>query len=249
MLTEPTRRVLIISDRPLLASFLMNELQTLHIRLDFEAELCYSPLCSESRAMERLGAARIDLKNPTHVGRVIEEYNTVLSLHCGQIFPKELVESRPCINCHPGLNPFNRGWFPHVFSIVNGLPAGATLHLMTENIDQGPVIAQKSVAVGIAESSQEIYEKILAVERGLLRENLEGIITGQYSTCPVEDVGTYNTQADFRALCRLDLDNVATLREHLNLLRALSYGQFRNAWFDDGENGRCYVRLLLERDG
>ncbi|MEK7257949.1 MAG: methionyl-tRNA formyltransferase, partial [Bacteroidota bacterium] len=51
-------------------------------------------------------------------------YDLVISLHCKQLFPPDLVKGVRCVNVHPGLNPHNRGWFPQVFSILNGLPCG-----------------------------------------------------------------------------------------------------------------------------
>ncbi|MCE9864029.1 hypothetical protein, partial [Aeromonas caviae] len=59
----------------------------------------------------------IDLKSDTI--RLINEFDFGFSVHCKQIFPKQLVESIRCVNIHPGFNPHNRGWFPQVFSIIN----------------------------------------------------------------------------------------------------------------------------------
>src|SRR5690349_163732 len=66
--------------------------------------------------------------------------DVVISLHSKQIFPPGLVSGARCVNVHPGLNPFNRGWTPHVFSLVNGLPAGATIHEIDAEIDHGAII-------------------------------------------------------------------------------------------------------------
>src|SRR5687768_5901648 len=76
---------------------------------------------------------------------IIKAYDLVISLHCKQLFPAELVKAVRCINIHPGYNPYNRGWFPQVFSIINKLPAGATIHEIDEEIDHGKIIAQQQV--------------------------------------------------------------------------------------------------------
>lgn len=55
---------------------------------------------------------------------IIRTYDLVFSLHCKKIFPKVLTDSVRCINIHPGYCPYNRGIYPHVFSIINGRPAG-----------------------------------------------------------------------------------------------------------------------------
>ena len=74
-----------------------------------------------------------------------DSYDLFLSLHSKQLFPDALVETRPCFNVHPGLNPHNRGWFPQVFSILNGLPCGVTIHNMDTQLDHGPIAWQEEV--------------------------------------------------------------------------------------------------------
>ena len=49
----------------------------------------------------------------------MRHYKVGISAHCKQIFPAKLVENVRCYNIHPGYNPYNRGWFPQVFSIIN----------------------------------------------------------------------------------------------------------------------------------
>ena len=39
---------------------------------------------------------------------VIMNYNKIISLHCKQIFPSEIVNKISCINVHPGYNPDNK---------------------------------------------------------------------------------------------------------------------------------------------
>ena len=48
------------------------------------------------------------------------------------IVPPEILEipTEGCINLHPGYLPHTRGYFPNIWSIVDDLPPGATLHYM-----------------------------------------------------------------------------------------------------------------------
>lgn len=62
-----------------------------------------------------------------------------------QIFSKDLVSipSRGSINFHPSLLPKYRGAHPHFWAIAKGeKTSGLTAHFMTENIDDGNIIAQ-----------------------------------------------------------------------------------------------------------
>ena len=91
-------------------------------------------------------------------------YDLFISLHCKQIFPDRLVNNYRCVNVHPGLNPYNRGWFPQAFSIINKLPVGVTIHEMDSLLDHGPIIIQKEVAIESWETSFDVYTKIQRME-------------------------------------------------------------------------------------
>jgi methionyl-tRNA formyltransferase len=177
---------------------------------------------------------------------VIDNFDLALSLHCKQVFPDELVTSIKCINVHPGLNPYNRGWYPQVFSIINGLPLGATIHEMDTKIDHGPIIARKEVDIYPWDTSLTAYERVLAAEVELLDTHLDCILNGAYRARPAESCGNLNKKADFEKLRELDLSDVSTLRGHLDMLRALSHGDFKNAYFVDAESGkRVFVKVEL----
>ena len=93
-----------------------------------------------------------------------QQFDLFISLHCKQLFPKNLVDNHNCINVHPGFNPYNRGWFPQVFSIINGKPIGVTIHKMDEELDHGAIIAQKKLEIEPWETSLDIYRRILQAE-------------------------------------------------------------------------------------
>lgn len=183
---------------------------------------------------------------PIHINEelsmIIKNYHMVFSLHCKQIFPAELVKSVKCINVHPGLNPFNRGWFPQVFSIINGLPAGATIHEIDEHLDHGPVIVQKQIEILSHDTSLTAYNKILEAEIEMLRSNLIKILNSQYQVS-VKEEGNLNLKADFNKLCHLDLQNNDSLQNHLNLLRALTHGNYANAYFLNEKGKRVFVKI------
>jgi methionyl-tRNA formyltransferase len=152
-----------------------------------------------------------------------------------------------CINVHPGLNPYNRGWFPHVFSILNSHPCGATIHEMDEQLDHGPIICQKEVDVEMWDTSLTLYNKILDAEMYLLEQNIEKILSGDYKTV-IKGEGNVNLKKDFDDLCKIDLDNVDTFRNHINRLRALTHGDYKNAYFIDDSGNKIYLKLELRKE-
>jgi len=209
--------------------------------------------CSPGSAVRRspdprLQAARsVDVR--TGWQELAREWQLLISVHCRQIFPPELVRAARCVNFHPGYNPHNRGWFPHVFSILNGRPAGITLHEMDEKIDHGPVIYREEFVIRPEETSGDVYARLIARELELFEEYLPRLIRGEYQAVPLAEPGSYNSKADFERLKQIELDEVMTAGEFLNRLRALTFEPYRNAFFVDPQTGRrYYVQVKIEPD-
>lgn len=186
------------------------------------------------------------IKIKDEVNNLIKEYNIIFSLHCKQIFPPLLVNNVKCINIHPGLNPYNRGWFPQVFSIINSLPCGATIHEIDEYLDHGPVICQKEIKIENFDTSLSVYNKVLEAEIELLSDNILNIINFNYKTIKKEE-GNLNLKKDFDSICEIDLSNKDTFKNHINKLRALTHGEYTNAYFIDDDGSKIYLKLELKK--
>lgn len=178
---------------------------------------------------------------------VINKYDLVISAHCKQIFPEPLISSIKCINIHPGLNPNNRGWYPQVFSIINGLPLGATIHEIDGDIDHGAIIDQIEVEVESWDTSLDAYNKVLNAEEVILRRSLQGILEDTYSKRAPSNEGNLNLKKDFEALCKIDVDDSTTYGEAIDRLRALTHGTYKNAYYYDKKTQKkVYISVQLE---
>lgn len=177
---------------------------------------------------------------------IIVEYKLVISLHCKQIFPSRLVTAVRCVNVHPGFNPYNRGFFPQVFSILNGNKAGVTIHEMDEELDHGPIIVREEVPIDSWETSGDVYRKLLRTEVRLIEKHLEDILNGNYKLTRPEEEGNINYFSDFKKLCHIDLSDIASYGEVINRLRALTHEDYRNAYFLDNKGKKIFVRVFLE---
>lgn len=177
---------------------------------------------------------------------VVDRYDLLLSLHCKQKFPADLIERIRCVNVHPGLNPYNRGWYPQVFSLINGLPVGVTMHEIDEELDHGPIIAQQECKIEPWDTSGTVYARLMDIERELVLEHFGAVRDGSYQTTPPPVEGNLNYKKDFERLRQLDLAEEGTFGDLLNRLRALTHDEFRNAWFLDGSGRKVYVRVVLE---
>ena len=177
---------------------------------------------------------------------IIEHFDVVISGHCKQLFPEKLVNGARCINIHPGLNPHNRGWFPQVFSILNGKPLGATIHVIDEELDHGPILVQREVPLFSWDTSLSAYQRVQEAEKKLIEDSLVDVLFNRRGSDKA-GAGNVNLRRDFNALCELDLDEVLTMKEALDRLRALSHPPYSNAYFKAKEDQRkVFVSLSLE---
>lgn len=87
----------------------------------------------------------------------------ILSAAYPQIFCKKLISipELGAINFHPSLLPRFRGAHPHFWSIATGEKIGGmTAHYMTENIDDGDIVAQIEFPIGHYYYG-ELYQKMV----------------------------------------------------------------------------------------
>lgn len=242
------KKVLVVSDNLELVSFFQSELQGAIEESNVQLTYAYTILNRAGDLFLEKGAVQIDMKDFSCVENIIKTYDLVLSLHCKQIFPANLVSQVECVNVHPGFNPYNRGWYPQVFSIINKGPIGATIHVMDAEVDSGPVIVQAETSILSSDTSLDVYNRVVSIEKKLLLSNIKKIFSGDYISKPTSHAGNYNSIKNFKDICALNLEAAGTLREHIDLLRALTHGEFGNAYFFDDNGQKVIVRISLERE-
>jgi len=190
-----------------------------------------------------------DLKKSTAINEITSNFDLVISIHSKQIFPEKMVSQVKCINVHPGYNPINRGWYPQVFAIIKNLPIGATIHEIDNQLDHGDIIARSLVDKNSFDTSETLYNKVVKKEVELLKENIVKIINDNYQTIKPENEGELFLKTDFNKLCKLDLDEVISTRDFINKLRALTHGEFNNAYFIDEETGKkIFIKIELKNE-
>lgn len=234
------KSVLIISDN----KFLANQFNKIILKKKFrKTNFCFS---KSKFSIQKKDNDRdennfsFNLKNQEDLNFIISNFDLVISIHCKQLFPSQLFNNIKCINVHPGYNPINRGWYPQVFSIINKLPIGATIHEIDKEIDHGGIIAREFVSKFNFDTSETLYNRILSKELELLELHIESIISNNYTLTIPDDEGNLYLKKDFNNLLNLDLEEKMTMGEFLNKLRALTHGNFNNAYFIDPDTKKKY---------
>lgn len=84
------------------------------------------------------------------------------------------------LNIHPALLPAFPGTHAHRQALEYGVRvSGATVHLVDEGVDTGPIILQEAVPVQPQDSEATLAERILAVEHRLYPEAVALAVSGR----------------------------------------------------------------------
>lgn len=86
------------------------------------------------------------------------------------------------LNTHPSLLPAFRGARAVRDALAYGVKlTGSTVHLVDEKVDNGPVIAQRSVEIRQDDDEESLHERIKAIEHELLPHCVKLLCTGRLS--------------------------------------------------------------------
>jgi phosphoribosylglycinamide formyltransferase-1 len=78
------------------------------------------------------------------------------------------------LNIHPSLLPLYKGLDTHRRALLAGEEyAGCSVHLVTEELDDGPVIAQARVRIQARDDSESLAQRVLAAEHELYPQALD----------------------------------------------------------------------------
>jgi len=175
-----------------------------------------------------------------------------ISAFFGYIIPKQILELFPrgCINVHPAFLPFNRGAFPNVWSIVDGTPAGATIHWVDAGVDTGDIIAQREVEVEPVDTGQTLYRRLEQACVDLFQETWPLLREGKAPRIPQPvGVGTSHRVKDVEKIDEIELNRKYTARYLLDILRARTFPPYPGAYFwAKGRKVYVRVQLLYEED-
>jgi methionyl-tRNA formyltransferase len=170
-----------------------------------------------------------------------------VSVLFGYILQAEFLALPPlgCINLHPSLLPYNRGAHPNVWSIIEGTPAGATLHYMDAGVDTGDIIAQRQVPVEPTDTGATLYRKLEVTSLELFSVTWPAVAAGNAPRLPQDPAaGTRHRACDLKRIDEIDLDGLCKAADLINLLRARTFMGYRGAYFR-AAGRKVYVSLQL----
>jgi methionyl-tRNA formyltransferase len=161
-----------------------------------------------------------------------------LGVSCGYVHrvPGPILAGLPIVNLHTGYLPWNRGRFPNVWPILDGSPAGVTLHWMDAGIDTGPILAQARVTVEPWDTAGSLYRKLEDAGFTLFQDNWLAVMNRSPGV-PQRGPGTTYRKEDLE-LVRVSPETRLPVRRVLDILRARSFPGYGLTVTE--EDGRCW---------
>jgi len=237
------KKVFIVTDNKVIYKEFRRILSAKNIKVDY---FCSMPSIDMFRNEIKQGSMK-EICIRDSFEELIHKYELGISCHSKQLFPALLVNSILCINIHPGLNPYNRGWFPQVFSIINGLPIGATIHVMDEYIDHGDIIIQEEIVAYAYENSLDVYNRVIEKEIDIFKNTIDTILDDSFERVTLKSEGNYNSIIDYKDLCEINLNRKVTMKEAINYLRAMTHPPYKNCFFIDDDGNKIFISVVLEK--
>jgi methionyl-tRNA formyltransferase len=170
-----------------------------------------------------------------------------VSIFFGYILRPEFLNSfsAGCINLHPSWLPYNRGAHPNVWSIIEGTPAGTTLHYVDAGVDTGDIIAQKKVDVEPSDTGETLYCRLERASVELFRHAWPEIRAGKAPRISQSGavVSCHRTR-DLEALDEIDLEATYKAKDLIDLIRARTFRPHPGAYFRS-HGKKIFLRLDL----
>lgn len=139
-------------------------------RTDFSK--AFDRVAYTERVVAALQAHAVDLV-------AIAGFGTILSTSFVEAFGAR------ALNTHPALLPAFKGWHAVRDALAAGVDeTGCTVHLVTEDVDAGPILAQEAVAVFEGDTEETLHERIKEVERRLYPDVIEQMVRQSEGAVP-----------------------------------------------------------------
>lgn len=159
--------------------------------------------------------------------RGLDSCDAGLSVLFGYFIPESVLRffKRGVVNHHPSLLPLGRGTHPATWAIWENTGYGASVHLVTRDLDEGPLLAQVEIPVRGWDTSADLYARGLAQLWDLYQHHTIPWLRGEDAQfTPQQGKVTSHRSRDLEGLRLFAESATLSSEDHVRLLRALSMG-------------------------
>ena len=188
------------------------------------------------------------LQNRNSLFETLETCDFGISALFGHKIPSSIINvfRLGIINLHPSLLPLGKGADPIPWGILLNYAQGATIHLITEAIDAGPILRQEKIHYNLSMSAGDIYEKCV---ESLYRQFteclfpwLEGNLTPKKQKSEKE---VDRKSVELENLRILSGEEIGSFDTFLRRIQALSFSDGRSPIYLDETGRRWEIQVRL----
>ncbi len=178
------------------------------------------------------------------------ELDFIVCVHFPLIVPKAVLElpRAGVLNLHPAYLPWGRGWHTPSWAILEGTPAGATLHFMDTGVDSGDIVDQERLEPDPGDTAHTLYARLKELELEVFERAWPLLAEGTYERRPQPEGGSRHRRADLLDDDVQRLDPQAPTQAALERLRALTTDRWEEAAFYEANGRRFRVRVEIRED-
>ena len=132
-----------------------------------------------------------DLKNDAFAEELKKLKPSLQVVVAFKILPAKIfdIPSYGTFNLHASLLPDYRGAAPINHAIINGeKKTGVTTFFLDKRVDTGKIIQKKETRIEPDDNAGSLHDKLMIAGGELVRETVEAIRTGRYSTTPQQEL-------------------------------------------------------------
>lgn len=165
----------------------------------------------------------------------------------GKILPRAILDlpKYNCINIHASLLPRYRGAAPIQRCVLNGeKETGITSMLMSDGIDTGDMLIQRSTPIGENETASELWDRLSVMGAEVLIETINAVKDNSLQRMPQDDSLSCYSPVITKDMCGIDFSESAETVHHKIL--GLSSSPCANTYIN-GKRLKIYHSVLSHK--
>jgi len=175
------------------------------------------------------------------------ELDYIIGIHFPYLVANEILDIPKIgfLNLHPAYLPFNKGWHTPSWAIIENTSFGATLHFMSEQLDNGDIIHQKICQVLPNDTADSLYQKVKETELEVFKEAFSSLTSLTPPRLKQEFKGTSHLKKEIKKIQLLNLQDVSEVQRIIDKLRGLTTNRLDEAayFFENGKKYFVQVKI------
>ena len=116
---------------------------------------------------------------------------------------------------------------------------------MSKQLDEGDVILQKRIEIGLGDTANSLYAKVLKLEEKVFIEALPDLVSLKPNRTKQSHLGTSHTRKELKNMQKIDENKTATYGEMIDRLRALTTNDINEASYVEKDGKKYAIQIVI----